>query len=60
MDFEQPIDALEEKYLNSAILNDNTCEGVSVVYYDDNKNDYVVDSYLNCKRYTSKNYWDYK
>ena len=35
---------IEEKYLNSAILNDNTCEGVSVVYYDDNKDDYVVDS----------------
>lgn len=50
----------EEKYVTSAILTDNTCDGISVVYYDDVKDDYVVDTYLNCKRYTSKNYWDYK
>lgn len=50
----------DEKYVTSAILTDNTCEGVIVVYYDDAKDDYVVDSYLNCERYTSKNYWDYK
>jgi hypothetical protein len=24
------------------------------------KEEYVVDTYLNCKKYTSKNYWDYK
>ncbi len=50
----------ETNYVDASIVSDDTCEGISVVYYDDNKDDYVVSSYLNCKRYTTKNYWDYK
>jgi hypothetical protein len=50
----------EEKYLSTTAIDDDTCDGFSVVYYDDDKSEYVIDSYLNCKRYTSKNYWDYK
>lgn len=50
----------EEKYVNATDIDDNTCEGVSVVYYDDSKSEYVVDTYLNCDKYTSKYYWDYK
>lgn len=50
----------EEKYLSTIAIDDNTCDGFSVVYYDDDKSEYVIDSYLNCKRYTSKYYWDYK
>ena len=37
-----------------------SCDGFSIVYYDDEQDEYVIDSYLNCKKYTSKNYWDYK
>jgi hypothetical protein len=50
----------EEKYLSTTAIDDDTCDGFSVVYYDDDKSEYVIDSYLNCKRYTSKYYWDYK
>jgi hypothetical protein len=50
----------EENYVSPADIADETCEGISVVYYDDDKAEYIIDSYLNCKRYTSKYYWDYK
>ena len=50
----------EENYVTSLQIEDDTCDGISVVYYDDQKDEYVIDSYLNCKRYTSKYYWDYK
>lgn len=50
----------EEKYVDATDIDDNTCEGVSVIYYDDSKSEYVVDTYLNCDKYTSKYYWDYK
>lgn len=50
----------EENYVSSLQIDDDTCDGISVVYYDDQKDEYVIESYLNCKRYTSKYYWDYK
>ena len=50
----------QENYVTTDDISDKTCEGISVVYYDDAKDEYVVDTYLNCEKYTSKNYWDYK
>jgi hypothetical protein len=50
----------EENYIGGSELIDNTCEGISVIYYNDEKDEYVIDSYVNCDKYTSKNYWDYK
>ena len=50
----------EENYIGGSELIDNTCEGISVIYYNDEKDEYVIDSYVNCDDYTSKNYWDYK
>lgn len=50
----------EGKYVTKADIIDDTCDGISVVYYDDEKDEYIIDTYLNCKKYTSKNYWDYK
>ena len=47
-------------YISDQELTDETCSGISVIYYDDQKDEYVVDSYLNCDKYTTKNYWDYK
>lgn len=35
---------------------DNTCVGYSVGYYDEDSDDYVVNSYLNCKKYTTEGY----
>lgn len=50
----------EENYVNDTVIDDKTCEGISVIYYDDATSEYVIDSYLNCKKYTSEHYWDYK
>lgn len=50
----------EENYIGGSELIDNTCEGISVIYYNDERDEYVIDSYVNCDKYTSKNYWDYK
>lgn len=50
----------EGNFVTKNDIDDDTCEGISVVFYDDEKDDYVIDSYLNCKKYTSENYWDYK
>ncbi len=47
-------------YIYESDIFDNTCEGYSVVYYDDMNDKYVVSSYLNCDKYTTKYYWDYR
>ena len=41
-------------------IKENKCEGFSVSYYDDKKEDYVINSYINCKKYTTRGYSDYK
>lgn len=41
-------------------LIEDTCEGFSLVYYDDVAEEYVVSSYINCGKYTTKEYSDYK
>ncbi len=55
------MDQLKElKYITDKEITDETCNGYSIVYYNENKNDYVVDSYINCKHYTTKNYLEDK
>ena len=43
-------------YLNSDYVTDKTCRGYGLVYYDEEDSDYVVNSYINCKHYTTKNF----
>ena len=50
----------KEKYITNNDFKDKSCEGFSVIYYDDLQEEYKIDSYLNCKEYTTENYWDYK
>lgn len=50
----------EENYVGASDIDDNSCEGISVVYYEDDKEEFAIDTYLNCDKYTSKYYWDYK
>lgn len=50
----------EENYVSKSDLDDDTCEGYSIIYYDDNKDEFVINSYLHCKKYTSEKYWDNK
>ena len=43
-------------YLYDSSITDKSCYGYSMVYFDDSTNDYVVKSYLNCNKYTTKGY----
>ncbi|MDE5889126.1 MAG: hypothetical protein K2H20_03805, partial [Bacilli bacterium] len=51
---------IDYNYLHESDIVDNKCEGFSIAYYNEEKEDYVVSSYLNCKNYTTKGYSDYK
>ena len=50
----------EENFIGGSELIDNTCDGYSVVYYDDQKDEFKAKSYINCDKYTSKDYWKNK
>ncbi|MGN1371880.1 MAG: hypothetical protein ACI4XM_06380 [Candidatus Coprovivens sp.] len=50
----------EDNYVYDSAIKDNSCTGFSLVYYDDKNEDYVVNSYINCDKYTTKGYSDYK
>ncbi len=51
---------MDYDFLYKDTITDSTCRGFSIVYYDENNEDYVAKSYLNCKKYTTKGYSDYK
>lgn len=51
---------LEYNYVYDEHVVDDSCKGFSVVYYDDFKEEYVINSYLNCENYTTDEYYDYK
>lgn len=50
----------EEKLITDDDIADKSCEGFSIVYYDDIDAEYHVDSYINCSKYTTEGYNDYK
>lgn len=57
---------VDDSYYNEEVAPiPDTCTGYSVIFYNSNKvvedeNDkYSIESYINCKEYTSKNYNDY-
>lgn len=55
------IEALKDYgFLYEDSIKDKSCQGFGRIYYDDEKEDYVVDAYINCKKYTTKGYSDYK
>lgn len=45
-----------EKYLTDEDITDKTCKGYSVVYYDEVEEKYHIESYINCKHYTTKDF----
>ena len=50
----------DSKYIKSEDITDNTCRGYSIVYYNEETSEYVINSYLNCKHYTTKDFaFDY-
>ena len=51
---------IDENLMYDDDIKENKCEGFSVSYYDDKKEDYVINSYINCKKYTTRGYSDYK
>lgn len=50
----------KEELITNEDISDKSCEGFSLVYYDDLNAEYVVDSYINCDKYTTDGYSDYK
>lgn len=50
----------EDNYVYSKDIKDKSCRGFAMVYYNDNDEQYVVDSYIDCNKYTTKGYNDYK
>jgi len=45
-----------EKYLVDSDISDKTCKGYSIVYYEETEEKYVIESYINCKHYTTKDF----
>lgn len=51
------VDVLESMdYLYEDKITDNTCDGYALVYYDQDTDEYLSDSYITCKKYTTKGY----
>lgn len=46
-------------YLYKSDIADDSCKGYSVVYYNGDEEQYVVESYISCDKYTTKYYSDY-
>ena len=46
-------------YLYKSDVADDSCKGYSIVYYNGDEEQYVVESYISCDEYTSKYYSDY-
>lgn len=52
---------IDSKYIKAEDVTDKTCRGYSIVYYNEDTKDYVINSYLNCKHYTTKDFaFDYE
>ena len=45
-----------EKYLTNDDILDKTCKGYSITYYNEDTEKYVIEPYINCKHYTTKDY----
>lgn len=43
-------------YASEDAVSDKTCKGYSLVYYIEDKEEYSIESFLNCKGYTTKDY----
>lgn len=50
----------EDNYVYEEDINDKSCVGFSLVHYDDKEEKYVINSYINCDKYTTEGYSDYK
>ena len=46
-------------YLYKSDVADDSCKGYSIVYYNGDEEQYVVESYISCDKYTTKYYSDY-
>ncbi len=50
----------DEGLITENDLKDNTCLGYSLTYYDSETDTYSSNSYINCKGYTSEDYYEFK
>ena len=65
-----PLESLMfEKYVDRKLFVDNvdkdkdgtkdSCKGYSIVYYNEDEEQYSIESFVSCNKYTSKYYNDY-
>ena len=47
---------IDEGYLYKEDIADESCTGYALVYYEDDKHDLNVKSYISCKKYTTEGY----
>lgn len=51
---------LDNGFLDSSKVTDKTCNGYASIYWNEKKEEYVIESYINCKRYTTDGYKENK
>ena len=44
-------------YVDKDVFENKLCKGYSIIYYNENGENPVVESFINCKGYTSKDYF---
>ena len=54
------VEVLQEEKLLSKDDIDRSCHGFALVYYNDSTDEYIADSYINCNKYTTKGYGEYR
>ncbi len=57
VDLEELKDA---KLITDDNIPDNSCKGYSLTYYDDETETFNSSTYINCSKYTSTDYYDFK
>ena len=57
VDLEELKDA---KLITDSNIPDNSCKGYSLTYYDDETETFNSKTYINCSKYTSSDYYDFK
>lgn len=59
--FKLSLDVMKEfNYINPDFVSDSTCDGYSLIYYNSENDDYDVESYISCEKYTTKGYSENK
>ena len=48
---------IDFNYVMDSEITDKTCKGFTIVYYNETEDRNVANSYINCKHYTTEDYF---